>query len=184
MKRIILVAALFAFAIPASAADKWTRVQSRNFTLAGSASENQIREVAQNLEVFRTAFSKFFNLKEGSSVATTVIVAEKIRKSQLQHKVFTATWRLPILHRRRLFRLCVSRCFECVTGRACSVYARELGNSINYAFTWRRLGFRSSGIPTIRYCVPGRVATNSYSFSPSDCRSSIPFMEQYVRSLP
>jgi len=74
MKRTILMVALLLCAIPATAADKWTRVQSKNFTLAGNATENEIREVAENLEVFRTAFSKFFNLREGSSVGTTVIV--------------------------------------------------------------------------------------------------------------
>jgi hypothetical protein len=74
MKRAILLAVLLLSAVPATAADKWTRVQSKNFTLAGNATENQIREVAENLEVFRTAFSRFFNLKEGSSVGTTVIV--------------------------------------------------------------------------------------------------------------
>jgi tetratricopeptide (TPR) repeat protein len=74
MKCAILMAVLLLSAVPATAADKWTRVQSKNFTLAGNASENQIREVAEQLEVFRTAFSRFFNLKEGSSVGTTVIV--------------------------------------------------------------------------------------------------------------
>ena len=59
MKRTILIAALLLSAIPAAAADKWTRVQSKNFTLAGNASENDIRDVAEGLEVFRTAFSRF-----------------------------------------------------------------------------------------------------------------------------
>jgi len=61
-------------ALPAAALDKWIRVQSKNFTLVGNATENEIREVAEGLEVFRTAFSRFFKLKEGSSVATTVTV--------------------------------------------------------------------------------------------------------------
>jgi tetratricopeptide (TPR) repeat protein len=61
-------------ALPASAAEKWTRVESKNFTLVGNASENEIREVAEGLEVFRTVFSRFFKMKEGSSVATTVVV--------------------------------------------------------------------------------------------------------------
>lgn len=74
MKRMILVVAFLFCSISAAAADKWTRVQSKNFTLAGNATENQIREVAEELEVFRTAFSRFFKLKEGSSVGTTVIV--------------------------------------------------------------------------------------------------------------
>lgn len=74
MKPTLLAVFLLLSAIPAVAADKWTRVQSKNYTLAGNASENEIRNVAEELEVFRTAFSKFFNLREGSSVGTTVIV--------------------------------------------------------------------------------------------------------------
>jgi tetratricopeptide (TPR) repeat protein len=75
MKRLkaVLVLGLLV-AAPSFAADKWTKVQTRNFTLVGSASENQIREVAENLEVFRTAYGKFFKLREGSTVATTVVV--------------------------------------------------------------------------------------------------------------
>ena len=74
MKRSILALLLMFSALPAAALDKWIRVQSKNFTLVGNATENEIREVAEGLEVFRTAFSRFFKLKEGSSVATTVTV--------------------------------------------------------------------------------------------------------------
>ena len=77
MKRLLLtglVALLLLQPFPTRAADKWTRVQSKNFTLVGNASEGAIREIAEGLEVFRTAFSRFFRLKEGSSVATTVLV--------------------------------------------------------------------------------------------------------------
>jgi hypothetical protein len=74
MKRLILPALLMFFGIRASAADKWVQIQSRNYTLVGNATEGQIREVAEGLEVFRTAFSRFFKLKEGSSVGTTVVV--------------------------------------------------------------------------------------------------------------
>ena len=74
MKQSLTVALLLLYSLPVSAADKWTRVQSRNFTLVGNATENEIRDVAEGLEVFRTAFSRFFKLKEGSSVATTVMV--------------------------------------------------------------------------------------------------------------
>ena len=77
MKRKLLaglVALLALQTVPTRAADKWTRVQSKNFTLVGNATENEIREVAEGLEVFRTAFSRFFRLKEGSSVGTTVLV--------------------------------------------------------------------------------------------------------------
>jgi tetratricopeptide (TPR) repeat protein len=72
MKRLFMFALLLLCALPAVAADRWTRVQSRNFTLVGNASENEIREVAEG--VFRTAFSRFFTMKEGASTSTTVIV--------------------------------------------------------------------------------------------------------------
>jgi tetratricopeptide (TPR) repeat protein len=74
MKRLFLLVLFVCVAVPAPAADKWTRVQSKNFTLVGNATENEIRDVAEGLEVFRTAYSRFFKMKEGSSVATTVIV--------------------------------------------------------------------------------------------------------------
>jgi tetratricopeptide (TPR) repeat protein len=77
MKSHVIAALLAAtlISLPARAADKWTRVQSKNFTLAGNASENQIRGVAEELEVFRTAFSKFFNIPaRDTTVPTTVIV--------------------------------------------------------------------------------------------------------------
>jgi tetratricopeptide (TPR) repeat protein len=74
MKRILLAALLLFHVLSVAAADKWTRVQSKNFTLVGNATENEIREVAEGLEVFRTVFSRFFSLKEGSSVATLVTV--------------------------------------------------------------------------------------------------------------
>jgi len=77
MRRRILIVLLLlcSSAIPGIAADKWTKVQSKNFTLVGNATENEIREVAEGLEVFRTAFSRFFKqVREGSSVATNVVV--------------------------------------------------------------------------------------------------------------
>src|SRR5689334_14386629 len=74
MKRLQLSLLILLLATPAFSADKWTRIQSKNFTLVGNATENQIRDVAESLEVFRSAFSKFFKVKEGSSVATTVVV--------------------------------------------------------------------------------------------------------------
>lgn len=74
MKRAFLLGVFCLWSISASAADKWTRVQSKNFTLVGNASENEIREVAEGLEVFGTAFSKFFEIKNRSSIPTTVVV--------------------------------------------------------------------------------------------------------------
>jgi tetratricopeptide (TPR) repeat protein len=74
MRRTLLIFAILLFAFPAHAADKWTAVHSKNFLLVGNATENQIRDVAENLELFRTAYGKFFKLPERSVVDTTVIV--------------------------------------------------------------------------------------------------------------
>src|SRR4030095_6619340 len=74
MKRFFMFFALLLCAFPTAAAEKWTRVQSVNFTLFGNATENEIRDVAEGLEVFRTAFSRFFQLKELSSTSTTVVL--------------------------------------------------------------------------------------------------------------
>ena len=75
MPRNLLAFAILVFALPAHATDKWTAVQSKNFLLVGNAAENQIRDVAENLELFRTAYGKFFALRERTStVGTTVIV--------------------------------------------------------------------------------------------------------------
>jgi len=75
MHRRLLILAALLFTIPARAADKWTTVQSKNFVLVGNATENQIRDVAENLELFRTAYRKFFTLpEEGATVGTIVIV--------------------------------------------------------------------------------------------------------------
>src|SRR5262245_1620021 len=75
MKRTLAILALFVFAMPAAAADKWTTVRSKHFLLVGSASENEIRDVAENLELFRAAYSRFFTLQEkAASVGTTVVV--------------------------------------------------------------------------------------------------------------
>jgi tetratricopeptide (TPR) repeat protein len=75
MKRAISVIALLVFTLTTRAADKWTAVQSKNFLLVGNATESQIRDVAENLELFRTVYGKFFNLQEkAATVGTTVVV--------------------------------------------------------------------------------------------------------------
>ena len=51
MKRLLLagLVALLAFqTFPTLAADKWTRVQSKSFTLGGNAIENAMREIAED----------------------------------------------------------------------------------------------------------------------------------------
>jgi hypothetical protein len=56
-------------------ADKWFRVESKNFVLVGNAGEKDIRKIATQLEQFRLTFSKIFtNLEFHSSVPTVVLV--------------------------------------------------------------------------------------------------------------
>ena len=75
MRRALSLLGLLLFVNPMAAADKWTSVQSKNFLLVGNASESQIRDLGENLELFRTAYSKFFPLREtASSVGTTVVL--------------------------------------------------------------------------------------------------------------
>ena len=71
---LLLLLLLFVYPVTASAADKWTAVQSKHFLLVGNASESQIRDVAENLELFRTAYGKFFKPQETATVDTKVIV--------------------------------------------------------------------------------------------------------------
>src|SRR5215471_3483800 len=57
------------------AKDTWTTVRSKNFTLAGNASEKDIRLVANRLEQFRTVFGLLFpSIPLKSPVPNTVIV--------------------------------------------------------------------------------------------------------------
>lgn len=73
--RIVLL--LLFSAVSASAAQKWTALRSPNFQFVGDASAGQIKEVAEEFEVFRWGFSQFFRLREGdSSAGTTVFVFE------------------------------------------------------------------------------------------------------------
>ena len=75
MRRAALVFVLLLFTITASAADKWVTIRSKNFLLVGNASESQIRDVAENLELFRSAYGKFFQLRDSAAtVGTTVLV--------------------------------------------------------------------------------------------------------------
>jgi hypothetical protein len=55
--------------------EKWIELQSRNFLLAGTASESDIRKVAADLELLRETFAQFNpRIRAISSVPTTVIV--------------------------------------------------------------------------------------------------------------
>jgi len=49
----------------ASARDKWTRVQSRNFTLVGNAGEGDMRKIATKLEEFRNGSRQLMGVLEG-----------------------------------------------------------------------------------------------------------------------
>lgn len=55
--------------------DKWTKVQSKNFTLIGNGNEKDIRQVATKLEQFRHVFSQLFpNMRLTTPIPTTVMV--------------------------------------------------------------------------------------------------------------
>jgi tetratricopeptide (TPR) repeat protein len=73
----ILFLLVFTLAGPArvQAKDTWTKVNSKNFTLIGNASEKEIRQVATRLEQFRDVFTRLFSgAKFDTPVPTTVIV--------------------------------------------------------------------------------------------------------------
>lgn len=55
--------------------EKWTSVQSKNFTLVGNASEREIRKFAARLEQFREAFVRLLSVEHfDASVPMTVMV--------------------------------------------------------------------------------------------------------------
>ncbi len=69
------------------AKDAWVKVQSKNFTLIGNASEKDVRQVANRLEQFRQVFGLLFpKTAVNSPVPTTVIVF----KSDSSYKPFKA----------------------------------------------------------------------------------------------
>src|SRR5262245_1433083 len=73
----LLCLGIFLLAVPATAdaKDSWTKVNSKNFTLIGNASEKEIRQVATRLEQFRDVFTRLFSTaKFDTPVPTTVIV--------------------------------------------------------------------------------------------------------------
>src|SRR2546426_1900670 len=73
--RLLTIAALLLVAQPSLAADKWLSIRSRNFLLAGNASESEIRRVGRTLEDFRTALAMMFpKMDKSSTVPVTVLV--------------------------------------------------------------------------------------------------------------
>ncbi len=77
MKRLsfVLLAVVFLFSISINAQDKWTKVQTKSFTLLSNGDELQIKQVAVSLEQFREAFARLFpNSKITTHVPTVVFV--------------------------------------------------------------------------------------------------------------
>ena len=59
----------------AKAKDTWTRVQTRNFTLVGNASERDIRKIAIKLEIFRETLALMFpRARITTAIPTTVVI--------------------------------------------------------------------------------------------------------------
>jgi len=74
IKNCLLVFLCFA-CTPAFAADKWLRIQTKNFLLVGSASESEIRRAGRTLEEFRAAMAMSFpRMDQTASVPTTILV--------------------------------------------------------------------------------------------------------------
>jgi hypothetical protein len=80
MKRILsLTIALASLLIlcgdRANGKDRWMRVETKNFTLVGNASEGDIRKIATKLETFRETLSLMFpKAKIKTAVPTTVVI--------------------------------------------------------------------------------------------------------------
>lgn len=72
---IALAALLILVGDQASGKDNWTKVQTKNFTLVGNASERDIRKIATKLEIFRETLSVIFpRVKITTPVPTTVVI--------------------------------------------------------------------------------------------------------------
>jgi tetratricopeptide (TPR) repeat protein len=83
MKRLTLTAfallslVLAGSLLTATAKDKWTRVQSKNFELVGNASDKEIRKVATRLEQFRDVFSRLLAKSKFTSSTPTIVMVFK-----------------------------------------------------------------------------------------------------------
>jgi tetratricopeptide (TPR) repeat protein len=72
---IITLAVLLILCADAQAKDKWTKIQSKNFTLVGDASEKEMRKIALKLEAFRETLSLLLpNAKMTTPIPTTVFL--------------------------------------------------------------------------------------------------------------
>ena len=79
--RLIMLTAVVVLSIicpghqSAAAADTWSAVRSKNFTVIGNGSEKHLRQVASRLEQFRVVFASLFpDSRINSAVPTTVVV--------------------------------------------------------------------------------------------------------------
>jgi Flp pilus assembly protein TadD len=73
MKKILLISLIFLFTIQAIADEKWTKAEFQNFTIVGTGSEKQLKQVGNKLEQFRQTLSLLLpNSKLNSSLPTTV----------------------------------------------------------------------------------------------------------------
>src|SRR6476469_9044665 len=90
--RFIIINAAFVGALlslcssPGEAADKWTSVHTKNFTLAGNAGESEIRRIGRTLEELRSAIAMTFPKMEQSSPVTTTILVFKNDESFKPYK--------------------------------------------------------------------------------------------------
>lgn len=72
---VALAALLVLSANQANGKDNWTRVQTKNFTLVGNASEGDIRKIAIKLETFRETLSLMFpKAKITTAIPTRVVI--------------------------------------------------------------------------------------------------------------
>ncbi len=75
LKMAIVSVLLFGTVISTSAAEPWLRIETANFELIGNASETDIRNVAGNLERFRTAVARLINpADKGDGTKVRVLV--------------------------------------------------------------------------------------------------------------
>jgi len=85
-RRILLLLALWLCGSSAYAADKWIKVQTKNFTLVGNASESEIRRTGRTLEEFRSAMGIVFPKMDQNSTAPTTILVFKNDESFKPYK--------------------------------------------------------------------------------------------------
>lgn len=74
LRYVLFIAILGCLAVPASAKDKWIRLQTKNFNLVSNANDGETRELALKLEQFRAVFLKIFKVQNDSAIPVTVVV--------------------------------------------------------------------------------------------------------------